>query len=73
MDAAAVWPATSRHGANHFFENVLGNREIYEENAKFMFTDDGLIELEVCDLDGSGILDVLRTSGINFLTTLSRM
>lgn len=54
MDAAAVWPATSRHGANHFFENVLGNREIYEENAKFMFTNDGLIELEVCDLDGSG-------------------
>jgi hypothetical protein len=56
MEAAAVmWPAMGRDGANPFFDNVLGNSEVYEENSKLMFTENGLIDIEACELDGSGM------------------
>jgi len=64
MEAAAIWPATERDGANPFFDNILGNSEIYEENSKLMFTDDGFIDIEACVLDALGMLLILQAEGV---------
>ncbi|KAE9377483.1 hypothetical protein N431DRAFT_527405 [Stipitochalara longipes BDJ] len=66
MEASAQWPVAKRDGANRFFENVLGNRQTYDENAKLMFSDDGSVDIEACDLDLSGqeTLPLERTTDI---------
>jgi hypothetical protein len=59
MAAAAVWPASERDDANTFFDNVLGNGEIYEKNSGLMFSNDGSNEIEACMVDISGTVTIL--------------